>query len=76
VPPQTRYARSGDVSIAYQVLGGGPFDVVFVPPQVSNVELGWEVPNVRVFLEGMASFSRLIYFDKRGTGMSDRVVGR
>ena len=71
----TRYARSGEVSIAYQVLGSGPFDVVFVPPQVSNVELGWEVPNVRVFLEGVASFSRLIHFDKRGTGMSDRVVG-
>jgi class 3 adenylate cyclase len=73
--PVTRYARSGDVSIAYQVLGEGPFDVVFVPPAVSNVELGWDVPNVRVFLEGMASFSRLIHFDKRGTGLSDRVVG-
>jgi class 3 adenylate cyclase/dienelactone hydrolase len=75
VPPQTRYARSGDVSIAYQVLGDGPFDIVFVPPMVSNVELGWDVPNVRTFLEGLASFSRLIHFDKRGTGMSDRVVG-
>jgi pimeloyl-ACP methyl ester carboxylesterase len=75
VPPQTRYARSGDVSIAYQVLGDGPFDVVFVPPMVSNVELGWDVPNVRTFLERLASFSRLIHFDKRGTGMSDRVVG-
>jgi class 3 adenylate cyclase/dienelactone hydrolase len=75
VLPVTRYARSGEVSIAYQVLGEGPFDVVFVPPQVSNVELGWEVPNVRVFLEGLASFSRLIHFDKRGTGLSDRVAG-
>jgi class 3 adenylate cyclase/dienelactone hydrolase len=63
------------VSIAYQVVGDGPFDVVFVPPLVSNVELGWEVPGTRGFLEGLASFSRLIHFDKRGTGMSDRVVG-
>ena len=75
MPPETHYARSGDVSIAYQVLGDGPFDVVFVPPAVSNVELGWEVPNARAFLEELASFSRLIHFDKRGTGMSDRVVG-
>lgn len=75
VPPETHYARSGDVSIAYQVLGDGPFDVVFVPPAVSNVELAWEVPNSRAFLEQLASFSRLIHFDKRGTGMSDRVVG-
>jgi class 3 adenylate cyclase/dienelactone hydrolase len=75
VPPETHYARSGDVSIAYQVLGDGPFDIVFVPPSVSNVELGWEVPNVRAFLEQLGSFSRLIHFDKRGTGMSDRVAG-
>jgi class 3 adenylate cyclase/dienelactone hydrolase len=75
VSGQTRYARSGDVSIAYQVVGDGPFDVVFVPYLVSNVELGWEVPGTRVFLEGLASFSRLIHFDKRGTGMSDRVAG-
>ena len=75
VLPETRYARSGDVSIAYQLLGEGPFDVVFVPPAVSNVELGWEVPNARTFLERLASFSRVIHFDKRGTGMSDRVVG-
>ena len=75
VTPETHYARSGDVSIAYQVVGDGPFDVVFVPPSVSNVELGWEVPNVRALLEQLASFSRLIHFDKRGTGMSDRVAG-
>jgi pimeloyl-ACP methyl ester carboxylesterase len=84
VPPDTHYARSGDVSIAYQVVGDGPFDVVvgdgqfdfvFVPPAVSNVELAWEVPNTRIFLEGLASFSRVIQFDKRGTGMSDRVLG-
>src|SRR5690242_8532165 len=75
VSPETRYARSGDVSIAYQVVGDGPFDVVFVPYLVTNVELGWEVPSTRVLLEGLASFSRLIHFDKRGTGMSDRVAG-
>ena len=75
MPPETQYARSGDVSIAYQVLGDGPFDVVYVPPAISNVELGWEVPSTRAFLEQLASFSRLIHFDKRGTGMSDRVVG-
>jgi len=73
--PVTRYARSGDVSIAYQVVGDGPFDVVFVPPGTSHVELGWEVPGLRAFLEGIASFARLIFFDKRGTGMSDRVAG-
>jgi class 3 adenylate cyclase len=73
--PETRYARSGDVSIAYQVVGDGPFDVVFVPPSTSHVELGWELPNHRAFLDGMSSFARLIFFDKRGTGMSDRVAG-
>jgi class 3 adenylate cyclase len=73
--PETRYARSGDVSIAYQVVGDGPFDVVFVPPLTSHVELGWAVPGTRAFLGGLASFARLIFFDKRGTGMSDRVAG-
>jgi pimeloyl-ACP methyl ester carboxylesterase len=73
--PETRYARSGDLSIAYQVVGDGPFDVVFVPPATSHVELGWEVPGNRAFLEGIARFARLIFFDKRGTGMSDRVAG-
>ncbi len=75
MPPDTRYARSGDVSIAYQMVGDGPFDVVFVPPGTSHVELGWEVPGTRVLLEGIASFARVIFFDKRGTGMSDRVAG-
>ncbi len=45
MPPETHYARSGAVSIAYQVVGNGPFGIVFVPPSVSNVELGWDVPN-------------------------------
>ncbi len=73
--PQTRYARSGDVSIAYQVTGDGPFDVVFVPPSTSHVELAWQVPVLRAMFERLSSFSRLIHFDKRGTGMSDRVTG-
>jgi pimeloyl-ACP methyl ester carboxylesterase len=73
VQPETRYARSGDVSIAYQVVGEGPFDVVFVPGWVSNVEYGWEEPSLARFYERLASFSRLILFDKRGTGLSDRV---
>jgi pimeloyl-ACP methyl ester carboxylesterase len=75
VLPETRYARSGDVSIAYQVTGDGPFDVVHVPPFVSHVELAWQVPGMATFNEGLGSFSRLIRFDKRGQGMSDRVSG-
>jgi class 3 adenylate cyclase/dienelactone hydrolase len=75
VPPKTRYARSGEVSIAYQAVGDGPFDVVFVPASVSHVELVWEVPTWRLFLEGLADYARVIHFDKRGTGMSDRVSG-
>jgi class 3 adenylate cyclase len=74
-PAETRYARSGDVHIAYQVTGDGPFDVVYVPPFVSHVELAWEVPSSVKLIERLASFSRLIRFDKRGTGMSDRVEG-
>jgi len=73
--PETRYARSGDVSIAYQVVGDGPFDVVFVPPSSSHVELIWTVQNLRMLLERLASFSRVLVFDKRGTGMSDPVAG-
>jgi class 3 adenylate cyclase len=70
-PPQTRYARSGGVSIAYQVIGDGPFDLVFVPGWVSHVEHVWELPSAARFLRRLASFSRLIMFDKRGTGLSD-----
>jgi class 3 adenylate cyclase len=69
----TRYARSGDVSIAYQVVGDGPFDLVYVPGWVSNIELMWDEPGYAGFLERLASFSRLIIFDKRGTGLSDPV---
>ena len=73
--PETRYARSGDVSIAYQVLGDGPFDVVRIPPYVSHVELMWGIEAQAAFARRLASFGRLISFDKRGTGMSDRVTG-
>jgi pimeloyl-ACP methyl ester carboxylesterase len=71
--PETRYARSEDLHIAYQVVGQGSSDLVLVPPFVSHVELYWEEPLVARFLTRLASFSRLILFDKRGTGLSDRV---
>ena len=73
--PQTRYARSGDVMIAYQVLGEGPFDVVITPSEVSHVELQWEVAGWAALLRGIAEQARVLVFDKRGTGMSDRVAG-
>jgi pimeloyl-ACP methyl ester carboxylesterase len=73
-PPETRYARSGAVRIAYQVVGDGPLDLVFVPGFVSNIDLVWDMPRAN-FLSRLASFSRLIMFDKRGTGLSDRVAG-
>ena len=71
--PETRYARSGDVNIAYQVAGEGPFDLVYVPGWISNIELMWEEPAHARLLRRLASFSRLILFDKPGTGMSDPV---
>jgi class 3 adenylate cyclase/pimeloyl-ACP methyl ester carboxylesterase len=70
--PETRYAKSGDVHIAYQVLGEGPIDLAFVPGFVSNVEATWQQPARAAFFRRLASFSRLVMFDKRGTGMSDR----
>jgi pimeloyl-ACP methyl ester carboxylesterase len=73
--PETRYALSGDVSIAYQVIGDAPFDLVWTPGAFSNVELTWEDPDQARFFRALASFSRLIIFDKRGTGLSDRVAG-
>lgn len=69
--PEVRYAKSGDVSIAYSVLGEGPVDLVFVPGFVSNVEYGWYEPGLADFYGSLAAFSRLIVFDKRGTGLSD-----
>lgn len=70
-----RYARSGDVNIAYQVTGDGPFDLVLVPGFFSHLEIDWEHPEHALFLERLGSFARLIRFDKRGTGLSDRSVG-
>jgi pimeloyl-ACP methyl ester carboxylesterase len=75
VQHETRYARSGDVWIAYQVAGDGPFDLVFVPPFLTHVELHWRMPSFAPVLEALTAFCRLIRFDKRGTGMSDRVSG-
>jgi class 3 adenylate cyclase len=72
--PETRYAKSGNINIAYQVVGDGPFDLIHVPPFVSNLELQWEDSTERRYFERLASFSRLIMFDKRGTGLSDRVA--
>ncbi len=73
--PETRYSRIGKISIAYQVVGDGPIDLVLVPGFVSHVEVIWEEPNLAHFLTRLASFSRLILFDKRGTGLSDPMVG-
>jgi pimeloyl-ACP methyl ester carboxylesterase len=72
--PETRYAKSGDVSIAYQVVGDGSLDLVYVSGWVSNLELMWDEPQYERFLRRLASFSRLIVFDKRGTGLSDPVA--
>jgi class 3 adenylate cyclase len=73
VQPLTKYAQSGDLNIAYQVVGGGAFDLVFVMGWVSNIDEFWTDPPFARFLNKLASFSRLIVFDKRGTGLSDRV---
>jgi class 3 adenylate cyclase len=72
--PETRYARSGDVHVAYQETGSGDLDLVFVPGFASHVEFQWEEPHQARFLRRLGSFSRLIRFDKRGEGLSDRVV--
>lgn len=74
-PPLTKYTKCGDVDIAYQVVGHGPIDIVMVPGWVSHLEMNWEEPNFAAFLRKLASFSRLIIFDKRGTGLSDRIKG-
>jgi pimeloyl-ACP methyl ester carboxylesterase/DNA-binding SARP family transcriptional activator len=72
-PPRTQYAKSGDVSLAYQVVGEGP-DLLLIPGWVSHVEHAWEEPSYAGFLRGLASFSRLILVDRRGTGLSDPVA--
>lgn len=73
--PQTKYAQSGEISVAYQVSGAGPIDIVFAPGFMSHLEHAWEEPRYARFLHGLGSFARLICFDKRGTGLSDRSVG-
>jgi pimeloyl-ACP methyl ester carboxylesterase/DNA-binding CsgD family transcriptional regulator len=72
--PETRYARSGEVSIAYQVVGDGPLDLVLVSSWVTNVEENWHEPSYARLLSRLGSFARLIVFDKRGIGLSDRVA--
>ncbi len=72
--PDTRYTNSSGVSIAYQVVGDGPIDLVLVPGWLSNIEVFWEEPNIVRFFQRLAAFSRLIVFDKRGTGLSDRGI--
>ncbi|WP_027052604.1 alpha/beta fold hydrolase [Mesorhizobium erdmanii] len=72
-PIETRYALSGEVRIAYQVVGQGSFDLVFVPGFISNLDLHWEDEGYTRLLRRLSAFSRLILFDKRGTGLSDRV---
>jgi class 3 adenylate cyclase len=73
VSGETKYARSGELSLAYQVVGAGPFDLVFLPDWVNHVEIQWEEPRQERFLNGLASFSRLILFNPRGMGASDPV---
>jgi pimeloyl-ACP methyl ester carboxylesterase len=75
VPPQTRYARRDDVNIAYQVVGDGPIDLLWAPGFISHVDLAWTEPMSTAFLRRVSAFSRLIIFDKPGTGASDPVPG-
>jgi pimeloyl-ACP methyl ester carboxylesterase len=72
VRPDTKYAKSGSVQIAYQITGSGPIDIVYAPGTASHLDLDWEWPPKPRLLEQLSSFSRLIRFDKRGTGLSDR----
>jgi pimeloyl-ACP methyl ester carboxylesterase len=73
VLPETKYAKSGDIHIAYQVVGSGPVDLVFIPGWLTHVELQWEEPTQARFFRRLASFARLILIDKRGVGLSDSV---
>ncbi len=73
--PVTRYAKSGDLHIAYQVFGDGPFDLVYAPGFISHVEMNWELPYWVNIFRRLSEYSRVIVFDKRGTGLSDRVGG-
>src|SRR5471030_1177693 len=73
--PNTRYAQSGDVNIAFQVMGDGPIDIILVPGIVSHVEFLHEFPEYTAFLRRLSTFARVITFDKRGQGLSDRISG-
>jgi class 3 adenylate cyclase/pimeloyl-ACP methyl ester carboxylesterase len=72
-PPETKYARSGDVSIAYQVIGDGPLDLVHIPGLLSHLDLAWENPKYRRFMDRLSAFARVLVYDKRGCGLSDPV---
>jgi len=73
--PPVRYAKSGDVHIAYQLFGKGPANMVLTPGSISHLDYMWEEPGYRRFLEGLAEFAKVALFDKRGTGLSDRQAG-
>ena len=73
--PKTRYALSGDISIAYQVVGNGPLDLIVVPGWISHLDLHWEMPGFEEWTRRLSEFCRVILFDKRGSGLSDRDVG-
>lgn len=73
--PDTQFAKNGDLSIAYQVVGDGPLDLVYVPGYISHVELNWEYLFIASPLERLAAFARVVVFDKRGSGLSDRSLG-
>ena len=75
MPPETRYATKGEISIAYQVVGEGPLDLVLVNGLLSHMALFWSDPAASAFMRRLASFARLILFDKPGTGLSDPVAG-
>jgi class 3 adenylate cyclase len=75
VPPRTRYAKCGDLEIAYQVMGEGPLDILVVPSFVSNLDFSWAAPTVKAWHDRLASYGRLILFDKAGTGLSDPIPG-
>ncbi|WP_299259865.1 alpha/beta fold hydrolase [uncultured Aquimarina sp.] len=72
--PETKYTKSGLVNIAYQVFGSGPVDIVYIPGWVSNIDWMWSCPELVDFFKELSKFARVILFDKRGTGLSDRVV--
>ena len=73
--PETRYALSGDVNIAYQVMGEGPVDIILIPGVVSHVDFMHEISGYTAFLRRLSNFARVVAFDKRGQGLSDRISG-